>query len=138
MEHLTRVAGELGLPFGEREKTYNSRLAQELGKLADIEGKGDDFHNAAFRAYFADGLNIGRARVLVELGLSVGLSREQIQDVLEKRMFKDAVDKDWARSYQAGVTAVPTFMMNGMSFAGAQPYEKLIEMMDANDVKRRE
>jgi predicted DsbA family dithiol-disulfide isomerase len=138
MEHLTRVAGELGLPFGKRGKTYNSRLAQELGKLAEKEGKGDDFHNAVFRAYFADGLNIGLARVLVELGSSVGLSKEQIQDALERRIFKEAVDKDWTRSYQAGVTAVPTFMMNGMSFAGAQPYEKLAGMMDANDVKRRE
>jgi predicted DsbA family dithiol-disulfide isomerase len=138
MDHLIRVAAELGLPFGKREKTYNSRLAQELGKLAEKEGKGDDFHNAVFRAYFADGLNIGLARVLVELGSSVGLSKEQIQDALERRIFKEAVDKDWTRSYQAGVTAVPTFMMNGMSFAGAQPYEKLAGMMDANDVKRRE
>jgi predicted DsbA family dithiol-disulfide isomerase len=138
MEHLTRVAAELGLPFGKREKTYNSRLAQELGKLAESEGKGDVFHSAVFRAYFADGLNIGLAPVLAELGSFVGLPKEKIQDALEKRMFKQAVDKDWTRSYQAGVTAVPTFMMNGMSFAGAQPYEKLIEMMEANGIKKKE
>ena len=137
MDHLIRVAAELGLPFGKREKTYNSRLAQELGKLAEKEGKGDDFHNAVFRAYFADGLNIGLPPVLVELGSSVGLSEEQIQDVIENRLFKEAVDKDWTRSYQMGVTAVPTFMMNGMSFAGAQPYEKLIGMMEANGIKKQ-
>jgi predicted DsbA family dithiol-disulfide isomerase len=137
VDHLIRTAGELGLPFGKREKTYNSRLAQELGKLAEKEGCGEEFHNAAFRAYFADGMNIGRSAVLVELGASVGLSNEQVRDVLENRTFKDAVDEDWRRSYQAGVTAVPTFMMNGMSIAGAQPYENLVRMMDANGVNKK-
>ena len=32
LARLKRVAGELGLPFGDRPMTYNSRLAQELGK----------------------------------------------------------------------------------------------------------
>jgi len=137
MDHLTRTARELGLPFGRREKTYNSRLAQELGKLAEQQGRGDDFHNAVFRAYFADGLNIGLIPILIELGSSADLPDEQVQDVLEKRTFKEAVDKDWTRSYQVGVKAVPTFIMNGMSLAGAQPYEKLVQLMESQEVKRR-
>ena len=32
MAHLKQVASVLGLPFGDRKMTYNSRLAQELGK----------------------------------------------------------------------------------------------------------
>ena len=36
-----------GLPYGERTMTYNSRLAQELGKWADTQpGGGDAFHDA--------------------------------------------------------------------------------------------
>ena len=38
MDHLSSVAAELGLPFGKREKTFNSRIAQELGKLAEKKG----------------------------------------------------------------------------------------------------
>ena len=90
-----------------------------------------------FRAYFADGLNIGLKSVLSELGASVGLPEETVQEVLEKRMFKEAVDKDWTRSYQMGVTAVPTFMMNGMSLVGAQHYEQLAQMMVAQGVTKR-
>ncbi len=56
LDHLSRVAAELGLPFGKREKTFNSRMAQELGKLAEQQGYGEQFHMAAFKAYFADGL----------------------------------------------------------------------------------
>ena len=117
--------------------TYNSRLAQELGKFAEHQKKGDDFHIAAFRAYFADGQNIGLKSNLIKLGVSVGLPEEQVREVLEQRLFKEAVDKDWNRSYQMGVTAVPTFMMNGMSLVGAQPYEKLAKMLESHGVHKR-
>jgi predicted DsbA family dithiol-disulfide isomerase len=117
--------------------TYNSRLAQELGKFAEHEKKGDDFHNAAFRAYFADGQNIGLKSNLVKLGVSVGLPEEQVREVLEQRLFKEAVDEDWSRSHQMGVTAVPTFMMNGRSLVGAQPYDKLAQLVERVGISRR-
>ena len=137
LDHLTSVAAELGLPLGKREKTYNSRMAQELGKLAEKQGYGEQFHMAAFRAYFADGLNISLDSTLIDLGISLGLSEVDVRDALEKRTFKKAVDEDWNRSYQKGVTAVPTFMLNGISLVGAQPYEKLVELMDTSGIKRR-
>ncbi len=132
---MIRTADELGLPFGKREKTFNSRLAQELGKFAEQQRKGDNFHNAVFRAYFADGLNIAMPSTLVKLGASIGLNAAKVQEVLEKRLFKEAVDRDWARSYQMGVNAVPTFMMNGISLVGAQPYEKLAQMVETHGGK---
>ena len=137
MAQLIHTARELGLPFGNRVKTYNSRLAQELGKFAEQENKGDEFHNAVFRAYFADGLNIGLPSTLADISAKVGLDSEPVRDVLEKRLFKEAVDKDWTRSYQMGVTAVPTFMMNGMALTGAQSYEKLVQMMEAHGAPKR-
>jgi predicted DsbA family dithiol-disulfide isomerase len=73
MVRLKRVAEELGLPLGERKKTYNSRLAQELGKWAETQGKGNEFHDAVFRAYFADGKNIAKTGVLAGLAKTVGL-----------------------------------------------------------------
>ena len=138
LANLNRTARDLGLPFGKREKTFNSRLAQELGKLAEKQGYGERFHMAAFRAYFADGLNIGLQSTLVDLGASVGLSEGQVLEVLEKRTFEEAVDQDWMRSYQLGVKAVPTFMINGMSLVGAQPYEKLVQLMEGSGVAKRD
>ena len=117
--------------------TYNSRLAQELGKFAEDEKKGEDFHNAAFRSYFADGHNIGLKSTLIEIGVSVGLPEKQVREVLEQRLYKEAVDEDWTRSYQMGVTAVPTFLMNGMTLVGAQPYEMLAEMVEGHGVTIR-
>ena len=40
LARLKSVARAEGLPFGNREMTYNSRPAQELGKWAESRGEG--------------------------------------------------------------------------------------------------
>jgi len=137
MERLRRVALEEGLPFGKREKTYNSRLAQEMGKWAESEGRGALFHKAAFHAYFYDGINIGLTPNLVNLAVKVGLSREKAEEVLKERAFKDAVDSDWARSHELEIIAAPTFMIDTHRLVGAQPYEVLEGFLIQNHVERR-
>lgn len=134
---LRQVAEEEGLPLGERTRTYNSRLAQELGKWAESQGKGDQYHDRVFRAYFVDGRNIGRTVELVRLAETLSLSGEEAGSVLEKRVFSKAVDLDWSRARQKGVTAVPTFVLNHRALVGAQPYEALERFLGENHVKKR-
>ena len=136
MLRLRNKAAELGLPLGERKKTYNSRLAQELGIWAESKNRGDAFHMAAFKAYFVDCKNIAKIPVLLDLAVSAGLPREEAEAVLSTRAFKDPVDEDWAISKAMGVTAVPTFVINQDKLVGAQPYETLEKFMAANGVKK--
>jgi predicted DsbA family dithiol-disulfide isomerase len=119
-----------GLPYGERTMTYNSRLSQELGKWADTQPGGEAIHDALFRAYFVETRNIGDPAVLLEIADKLGLSSEGAREVLEKRTFKDAVDRDWALSRQLGVTGVPTFVAGGYGVVGAQPYETLERLVE--------
>ena len=114
-----------GLPYGERTHTYNSRLAQELGKWADTQPGGDAIHDALFRAYFVDARDISRPEVLLDIVAQVGLPVDAAREVLEKRTFKAAVDEDWKLSRQIGVTGVPTFVAGRRGVVGAQPYEPL-------------
>ncbi len=97
-----------GLPYGKRTHTYNSRLAQELGKWADTQEDGYAIHDALYRAYFVDARNIGDIQVLMDVVRQVGLPEQEAREVLEQRNFKDAVDQDWGQSHQSGVTGVPT------------------------------
>ena len=137
MAHLKQIADGLELPFGDRKMTYNSRLAQEIGKWAESRDKGHEFHNAAFRAYFVDGRNIGKADVLVEVAESVDLSGEDALKVIQGRTYRQAVDLDWTRSRELRVTAVPTFLFNNQFLVGAQKYAKLEKLLSSNNVKRR-
>jgi predicted DsbA family dithiol-disulfide isomerase len=126
-----------GLPYGERTKTYNSRLAQELGKWADTQPNGAGIHDALFRAYFVDGQNIGNLDTLVAIAEGVGLSGAEACQVLTQRRFKDAVDADWQRARAFGITGVPTFVANGRGVVGAQPYEVLERLMEVAGVPLR-
>ncbi len=137
MGKLRKTADDLGLPFGEREKTYNSRLSQELGLWAESRNKGEAFHKTVFRAYFADGKNIAKIPVLLDLAESAGLPREEAASVLATRAFKDAVDADWALSRKKAITAVPTFVMKKDKLVGAQPYDMLERLMVANGIIKR-
>ena len=114
-----------GLPYGERTMTYNSRLAQELGKWADTQPRGEALHDALFRAYFVERRDISQPVVLLEIVEQVGLSAVGAREVLEKRTFKSAVDADWELSRRYGVTGVPTFVVGQHGVVGAQPYEAL-------------
>ena len=118
-----------GLPYGERTMTYNSRLAQELGKWADTQPGGEAIHDALFRAYFVEARDISRPEVLLEIAGQVGLSVAGAREVLDKRTFKDAVDADWKLSRQYGVTGVPTFVAGQHGVVGAQPYEALEQLV---------
>ncbi len=126
-----------GLPYGRRTRTYNSRLAQELGKWADTQPGGEAIHDALYKAYFVDARNIGDPGLLVEVAQSVGLSADAARDVLTGRRFKDAVDADWAKSREYGVTGVPTFTAGGYGVVGAQPYDVLERLLDKAGARRR-
>ena len=125
-----RMAAE-GLPYGDRKMTYNSRLAQELGKWADTQPGGEKIHDALFRAYFVDGKNIGDPDVLVDIAAGVGLPPDEARKVVTERTFRAAVDADWDKARAYGVTGVPTFVAGGHGVVGAQPYEALEQLIEA-------
>jgi len=114
-----------GLPYGVRTMTYNSRLAQELGKWADTQPGGDAIHDALFRAYFVEARDISQPAVLLDIVERVGLSVDGARGALETRAFKAAVDADWELSRRYGVTGVPTFVAGRSGVVGAQSYEAL-------------
>ena len=124
----TRMKGlmdEEGLPYGQRSHTYNSRLAQELGKWADTQPGGEAIHDALYRAYFVDAVNVGAVDALLTMAGDVGLDVYAAREVLQSRSFSDAVDADWDLYRRYGVTGVPTFVAAQKAVVGAQPYEVL-------------
>lgn len=129
MAQLRATAEELGLPFGERSRTYNSRLAQELGFWAEERGTGRAFHRAAFAAYFAHGKNLAQIPVLLGLAKDAGLPEEEAKKVLDLRSYRDKVDRDWEYARFHGITAVPTFLLGRHRLVGAQKYETLVELL---------
>jgi predicted DsbA family dithiol-disulfide isomerase len=127
---MKSLMDEEGLAYSKRTHTYNSRLAQELGKWADTQPGGEAIHDALFKAYFVEGRNIGDVETLVEIAASVGLPAEEARRVLTDRSFSAAIDADWRKSRAYGITGVPTFVAGGYGVIGAQPYEVLERLIE--------
>jgi predicted DsbA family dithiol-disulfide isomerase len=126
-----------GLPYGRRTHTYNSRLAQELGKWADTQPGGEAIHDALYKAYFVDARNIGDPDILIEIAEKVGLDGAEARKVLDERRLKSAVDADWQKSATYGVTGVPTFVAARYGVVGAQPYEALAQLVERAGAAKR-
>jgi len=135
---LQEKADELGLAFGPRNRTYNSRLAQELGLWAEDRGHGHAFHMAAFKAYFVEGKNLAQQSVLIEMAEKAGLSGQEAATVLISRSWREQVDRDWQLSRRLKVSAVPTFILANSVLVGAQSYPALAKLMLQHGIHRRE
>lgn len=125
---LQQAAAE-GLPMKERSRTYNSRLAQELGKWAEEQGHGDRFRHAVYRAYFVMGVNIAHAEELVRIAAEAGLPADEAQRVLAERRCAAAVDADWQRAVEMRITAVPTHLCGGKRLTGFAPYDDFLRLI---------
>ena len=131
-----RMAAE-GLAYGTRTMTYNSRLAQEFATWADRQADGEKVHDALFRAYFVDNVNLAKIDNLVQIAERIGLPATEAASVLEERQFRAAVDSDWQRSRALGITGVPAFVVGDRGLVGAQPYGQLEDLVSAAGAARR-
>lgn len=135
---MTRLMSEEGLGYGHRTMTYNSRLAQELATWAERQPSGEQIHDALFQAYFVNNVNLANTDELVTIATEIGLPTGEARGVLEDRRCRDAVDADWQRSHELGITGVPTFVIGNQGLVGAQPYEQLKQLVISTGVAQRE
>lgn len=124
-KRLYALMDELGLEHGPRDRTYNSRLAQELGLWADTQNGGDALHGLLYRAYFVHDRNLADADVLLDAARQAGLDVAAAEQVLTARSFRDALDAAWERARRFQITGVPTFVAGGYQFSGFQPLEEM-------------
>ena len=134
---MKRLMDQEGLPFGERNMTFNSRRSQELAAWADTQPDGWAFHDALFRAYFVDGANLADPETLIALAGTCGLPIATARQVLEQKSFAAAVDQDWAMCRAWGVTGVPTFIIGESALVGAQPLEALEQLVCSSGAQLR-
>jgi len=128
-QRMSGLMAEENLPYGNRTHTYNSRFAQELAKWGESFREGEALNLKLFEAYFAEGRNIAEPVIMLEVAEAAGLDRDAAEEIIRKRSFRDAVDADWKRAHELGVTGVPTFVSGNRGLVGAQPYEALEQLI---------
>jgi predicted DsbA family dithiol-disulfide isomerase len=96
-------------------------MALEASEYARDRGAYDRFHGLVFHAYLTDTRDIGDLDVLQELAEQSDLDADEMTAALSEGRYSERIDQAMNESRRLGITAVPTFIVNGEHFiVGAQ------------------
>ena len=94
----------------------NTFKAHRLVKYVESKGNYENTEkiiHILYDAYFTKNLLISDDKVLIELGMKVGLTKEEIEKLLSSEQFSKEVREDEENGYSKGIHGVPYFIING-------------------------
>ena len=135
LQHVTSVAAQDNITFNmDIAVRANTFLAHRmLGYALKQHGAAVqiDLKEKIMDAYFTNGQNISEVSVLANCAESAGIPRQEAITFLESDSLVSEIRAEIAEASEYGVTAVPTFIINGQwSVPGAQDvemFERIIE-----------
>jgi predicted DsbA family dithiol-disulfide isomerase len=108
--------------------TPNTFAGHRLLWWARHKGSQDNLADALFRAYFTEGLDIGKYEVLAKVAAKAGLSEEDAKRFLESDYGREEVLEEEREGFRRGFNGVPFFIVNGIpAFSGAQRPDTFVE-----------
>ncbi len=104
----------------------NARLAAAASMAAHEQGRFWEYHDALFTQQDA----LERAS-LEKLAGKLGLDLERFRRALDSSTWNHYVDLERTEAQRRGISAAPTFFINGKPIVGAQPLERFARVIDA-------
>jgi len=140
-EALARNAAAEGLEVGARPKVSNTHRALAAGAYAQAEepARFPAFHQRLFRAYFAEGRDLGDPEVIETVAGSAGLDLARLGRALDGGSYDRAIAETGEDARRMGITGTPTFVFDRrLAAEGAQPVSVLRDALDRVVRARRE
>lgn len=129
---IMAVAEGLGLNFrGALERRANNTFAaHRVLAWAGTQDKETALQLALFEAYFGEAKNPADPAVLREKAIEVGLDGDAAEAIARSGQYADDVRAAEQRFMDAGVSAVPAFILDGRYLiSGAQPADVLVDTL---------
>ncbi len=133
-ERLAAVAAAEGLPMAEppvggvRPNTFNAHRLLTAALDEGGEAVQQTLADALFRACWAEARDTGDVGVLEEIGVAAGMDAALVREVLAGDAYAQAVRAEEREAREAGITAVPTFVLDGrLAVSGAQTADVLAQ-----------
>lgn len=126
IDQTDEMATNAGLNYNfEDMKLTDTFPAHRVFQYAKEEGKGIEYYNKLYEAFFLNGELISDAAVLKRIGSEIGLDETRIEEILEdEKAYDKEVVSDIYEASQVGVQGVPFFVFNNKyGVSGAQPIE---------------
>lgn len=124
-----RLGVDIRLPsVSPQPRTAKAFMVLQLARERNIA---EEYSAAVFGAFFQQDRDIGDEEVIVEVAATVGLDRFEVEQALasEERSARQVAEQQYAVE-SAGVTAVPSFRVNGRLYSGVLNAEQLKKAVD--------
>ena len=130
-QQVSASAAQSGLNFNTDIMVWaDSFDAHRLIHFAATKGLSSALKGSFFKAVFEEGKNLNNSDDLVLIAKSIGLDREEVEQVLQSDQFSAEVRKDIEEAQAFGIQGVPTFVVNReYAFSGAQPKNNFKQLL---------
>lgn len=98
----------------------HTALAFEGYQYAKEHGKGNEYNDRMFRAFFQEEQDIGNLDVLTKLAGEIGLDETEFHRALESHKYRQAHQESLRHAEEMGIEAVPTFIVGNQVLQGVQ------------------
>jgi predicted DsbA family dithiol-disulfide isomerase len=130
-DQLRARGKEVGVVFGTHTLLSNSRLALMASEYARDQGRYDSFHENMFRAYFTEGLDIGKTDVIAAVAGKSGLDEKDTLSAVRDGRYASRLNEARKEGELLGLTGIPLFIIeNKYQITGAQPIETFHQLLD--------
>ncbi len=121
---------QLGVRFNLQPLMSNSNLAMQAGEFVKEYGVYKPYHEAVFKAFFTDCLDIGDFEVIYGIIASLGLDPADLEKAIQEKKYTPILEETKKKAAANMVTAAPTFLFEGgAKITGAQPLETFREVL---------
>jgi predicted DsbA family dithiol-disulfide isomerase len=128
-ERIAAMADAAGITMKPPTVLTNSFPALAACEYAVEAGKGAEFEDGVYRAYFAEGANIGDLEVLKKIGAEAGLDPEQIFQATVSPKYQLKLKNNALVAHRRGVDGVPTFFIGEYPLVGAQSEDAMRKIL---------
>jgi predicted DsbA family dithiol-disulfide isomerase len=132
-ERLQSIGATDGIAFNWNadSRIPNTFKAHRLISYAQSQGQGHAMAGALFKAYFADGRDIGDEKTLIAIGMECGLDSAVLKDYFEGNQGVNELRLEEEDAQNSGLRGVPYYLINGHSLMGAQEVEVFVKALNA-------
>lgn len=129
-QDVKRWCKRLGIPFNPPPITTDPTIAGAGSLLAEERGKLREYVVAVMAKEWADGADIGDADVLLAVGESIGLDRQELADAIHDPVRLAQLERNHEEAAEKGAFGVPTFIVGEEVFWGQDRIDFVAEHLD--------
>jgi predicted DsbA family dithiol-disulfide isomerase len=129
-ERISAMGADAGVVMKAPKTLANSLLALEAGEFATDAGAGEAFEDRIFRAYFAEGRNIGDRATLLDLAAEAGVDSAALSKALGSDEYAVRIRDHASAASRLGISGVPTLFVGDWPLVGAQSEDVMRRVLE--------